>query len=243
VRLDDVDGRFPRRELESDAGLRLSLAPRLLLEGGARGRLETGASQLAHHYDGALTFFARRFTLPRAGRAAEQSLALARRATELGYNERRVFDDDERRARRERLSLTPHRAELLGEMVAEYQAQVDERAVPVLRFELVEEKDSVAGTETRIARVTVGVPWPPAWPWQSSDAAVPFLSLDLERERGLSGPAYKTVSDTVRLTAFLNREMDLRVSWRRTEPSPLDLIRGIGKRRTLELTYVYACGR
>jgi hypothetical protein len=243
VRLDDVDGRFPRREMETDAGLRFSLAPRLLLEGGARTRFETGAAQRSHHYDGALTFFARRFTLPRAGRSAEHSLALARRATELGYNERRLFDDDSRRAQRERLSLARQRDELRDEIVAEYEAQVDERAVPTLGFELVDERDRVAGTESRIARVVLGVPWPPAWPWRSNDAAVAFLRLDLERERGLSGPGYRTIADIVRLTAFLNREMELRLSWGRESSSPLDLIRGIGERRTVTLDYVYAFGR
>ncbi|HEX6738697.1 MAG TPA: hypothetical protein VF310_10510, partial [Vicinamibacteria bacterium] len=225
VELEDTDGRFPRRELASDAGLRISLAPRLLLEGAARHRIERGGgSQRSHHYDGALTWFARRFTLPRAGESARQSLALARRATELGRNERVAFDDEERRAQRERLSLARSaRDELHEPMLAEYQAQVDERPVPVLGFELVDERDALAGTETRTARVLLGVPWPPAWPWQHREDAVPFLRLDLERERGISGPQYHAIADTLRLTASLNRELDLEVSWTRREPTPLDL--------------------
>jgi hypothetical protein len=37
--------------------------------------------------------------------------------------------------------------------------------------------------------------------------------------------------------------MDLVLSWRRAGATPLDLIRGIGDRRTIELSYVYAFGR
>jgi hypothetical protein len=242
VRLDDTRGRFPRRHTESDLGLRLQLAPRLLLEGGARTRLERG-TQLAHHYDGALTWFGRRFHLPRAGPAAQRAVALARRATEMGYNERRAFDDDARRAQRERLSLTSGRDPLREEMIALYQAQVEERPLPLLGFEMVDEADALAGTETRIGRVLLGVPWPLAWPFRAHEGSVPFLRLDLERERLLSGPRYPSITDTFTLTASLNREMDLRLSWARIAPSPLDLIRGIGRRRTVGVAFVYAYGR
>jgi hypothetical protein len=242
-RIDDTRGRFPHRQLEPDLGLRLSLAPRLLLEGGARARLERGAGQRSHHYDGALTWFGRRFTLPRAGAAAQRSVALARRAAELGYYERRAFDDDGRRRQRERLSLADEREALLDDLVALYREQVRERAVPLLGLEVVDEGDDLTATQARIVRVLLGVPWPPDWPWRSNEDAVPFLRLDLERERGLSGPGFRTISDTVTLTAFLNREMELRVSWGRTPSTPLDLIRGIGERRTFELSYLYAFGR
>ena len=242
ARLDDVRGRFPRRQTETDAGLRLSLAPRLLLEGGARTRLERG-TQLTHHYDAALTWFGRRFHLPRTGAAAQRSLALARGATELGYNERRVFDDDSRRAQRERLSLARQRDALLEDVVGLYRAQVEERPLPLLGFELVDEANALEGTKTRIARLLVGVPWPLGWPWQAGGPEVPFLRLDLERERLFSGPRIPSITYTAALTLELNREMDLRVSWARIEPSPLDLIRGIGRRRTLTLSYVYAFGR
>ena len=72
---------------------------------------------------------------------------------------------------------------------------------------------------------------------------MPFLRLDLERERQLSGPSFETLSYGASLAVALNREMDLVLSWRRTGATPLDLIRGIGDRRTIELSYVYAFGR
>jgi hypothetical protein len=241
--LEDVRGRFPRRQVEPDVGLRMSLAPRLLLEGGARARLERGVNKRSHHYDGALTWFARRFTLPRAGRAAERSVALARRATEMGYNERRVFDDEDRRRQRERLSLAPGRDALLEDMVALYREQVRERAVPLVGVEVVDEADALDGTGTRIVRVLAGVPWPLTWPWRAGEGSVPFLRLDLERERLRSGPAFDAITRTARITAALNREMDLQVSWSRREPTPFDLIRGVGRRRTVGVTFVYAFGR
>jgi hypothetical protein len=243
VVLEDVRGRFPRRELTPDLGARVSLLPRLLLEGGARVRVERDTGQRFHHYDGALTWFGRRFYLPRAGPAAAPSVALARRATELGYNERRVFDDDERRAQRERLSLMAGAESLAEDMREVYRAQVAERPVPLLGLEIADEADALAGTESRIARLLVGVPWPPAWPWQGDEAAAPFLRLDLERERRLS--AHDTVAFThlVRLTVSLNREQDLRLFWSRAEPSAFDIVRGIGVQRTIGVSYAYAFGR
>ena len=72
---------------------------------------------------------------------------------------------------------------------------------------------------------------------------MPFLRLDLERERQLSGPSFETLSHGASLSLALNREMDLVLSWRRIGATPLDLIRGIGERRRIELSYVYALGR
>jgi hypothetical protein len=72
---------------------------------------------------------------------------------------------------------------------------------------------------------------------------VPFLRLDLERERQLSGLSFETLSYGASLSLALSREMDLVLSWRRNGATPLDLIRGIGDRRTIGLSYVYAYGR
>ena len=41
----------------------------------------------------------------------------------------------------------------------------------------------------------------------------------------------------------MNREMDLVLPWRRVDPTALDLIQGIGQRRTIELDCVYTFGR
>jgi hypothetical protein len=242
ARLDDTKGRFPRTETDLALADRWSLAPRLLLEGQARLLLERSRER-SHDYRAALTWFGRRFTLPRSGASGQRSLALARRATEMGYNERRVFDETERRHQRERLALAPRREELRGEMTELYRAQVRERPVPVLGVEVLDSSNALDGSKSRITRVLIGMPWPPAWPWQARENSVPFLRLDLERERQLSGLSYETLSHGASLAVALSREMDLVLSWRLTGATPLDLIRGIGERRTIELSYVYAFGR
>jgi hypothetical protein len=241
--LEDVTGRFPRREGGGTAQALVPLAARLLAEGGALVRFEEGAGLRAHEYRGALTWFGRRFYPPRASASASRALELARHATKRGGNERIAFDDETRRAQRERLSLSRERAELRDETDALYRAQVAERQVPLLGLEMIDAEDSLPGVATRTVRAFVGVPWPPAWPWQGNEAAVPFLRLDLSRQRQTSGVGFEAVTWASSLSASLNREMDLvlRASW--ADPTALDVIRGVGRQRTIELSYVYAFGR
>ncbi|HSD67893.1 MAG TPA: hypothetical protein VLF95_14390, partial [Vicinamibacteria bacterium] len=241
--VEDVDGRFPRREGGGSAQARVPLAARLLAEGGALLRFERGAGLRAHEYRGALTWFGRRFTLPRSGAAAARAQDLAHRATKRGDNERIAFTEADRRAQRERLSLGREREALGGEVAALHRAQAEERNVPLLGIELVDAEDALPGVATRTARAFVGVPWPPAWPWQANDAAVPFLRLEASWQRRTSGVDFEAVTWASSLAVALNREMDLVLSWSRSDPSALDLIRGVGRRRTLELAYVYAFGR
>ncbi len=239
----DVDGRFPRREGGATAEVSVPLAARLLVEGGAIARFERGAGLRAHEYRGALTWFGRRFYPPRASESASRALDLARRATKVGANERIALTDDERRAQRERLALSREREELRDGIDALYRAQVAEREVPLLGLDFVDAEDALTGVATRTARAFVGVPWPPAWPWQANEAAVPFLRLDLSRQRQTSGIGYEAVTWASALSVALNREMDLVLSWSRSDPTALDIIRGVGQRRTIELAYVYAFGR
>ena len=241
--IEDTEGRFPRQESDVAARLRVPLLPRLLIEGSGRGRFDWEAGSLRHEYGGALTWFGRRFTLPRAGLAARRSVDLARRANERGENERRVFDDDRRRAQRERLALSPRAAELREDMEAVYRAQVEERSVPLLGAEVLYRDDVFAGESSLAARALLGVPWPPAWPWRAGEGSVPFLQLDLEHERTTSATSYRSTLDRAALTVSLNREMDLVVRVARREPTALDVVRGIGVVRTFEVSYVYARGR
>lgn len=115
--------------------------------------------------------------------------------------------------------------------------------MPTLGLEFLERDDALSGFKSQTLRAGLGVPWPPAWPWHHDESAVPFLRLDLERERRLSGPDYEAIRYGVALSTSLNREMDLVLRWSRAEPTPLDLIRGIGRHRTIELSYVHAFGR
>jgi len=241
--IEEVRGLFSYRQVEGEVEARATVGPRLRLDGGAWARSEDLVGEIAQTYLGAVTWFARPFRLPRSGRAAETSVALARHAVARGLFERRAFDPDQIRAQRERLSLSPWREELSGEMRALYEAQVGERAVPSLGFEIEARRDVLSRLRSRTLRATVGVAWPPTWPWLGREDAVPFLRLDVERERVLSGPGYESIRYALGLTLSFNREMDLLFRWSREEPTPLDLIRGVGERRTVELSYVYAFGR
>jgi hypothetical protein len=240
---EDVDGRFPRQVEGGSARAVVPLAARLVVQGGTTVRFETSAGLRAYDVRGGLAWYGRRYRPPRAGEAAERALALARRATSLGANERFVVGDEERRAQRERLSLSPQRDELYGDMEAVYRAQVAERQVPLLGVEVAGSEDTLPGLTTRSVRAFVGVPWPPAWPWQANESAVPFLRLDLARSRETSGTGFVAVTWASSLAVSLNREMDLVLRWSRSDPTALDLIRGVGRRRTIEIAYVYAFGR
>jgi hypothetical protein len=241
--VEDVDGRFPRREGGGSARARVPLAARLLVEGGALVRFERGAGLQAHEYRGALTWFGRRLTLPRSGDSAARARDLAHRATKRGDNERIAFTEEDRRAQRERLSLSRGRSELREDVAGLHRAQVEERNVPLLGLELVDAEDALPGTGTRAVHAFVGVPWPPAWPWHGNEAAVPFLRLDVSWQRQTSGLDFAAVTWASSLSLALNREMDLVLRWSRADPTALDVIRGVGRRRTIELAYVYAFGR
>jgi hypothetical protein len=241
--VEDVDGRFPRREGGGSAQARVPLAARLLAEGGALVRFERGAGLRAHEYRGVLTWFGRRVTLPRSGEAAARARTLAHRATNRGDNERIAFTEEDRRAQRERLSLSRGRAELREDVAALHRAQVQERNVPLVGLEIVDAENALPGVATQAARAFVGFPWPPAWPWQANDAAVSFLRLDVSWQRQTSGVDFEAVTWSSSLSVSLNREMDLLLRWSRADPTALDLIRGVGRRRTVELAYVYAFGR
>jgi hypothetical protein len=239
----DVAGRFPRREGGAAARLRVPLAPRLLLEGQARARGQEEAGLLRHEYGGVLTWFGRRFTLPRAGLVARRAVDLARSATARGEYELRAFDEEGLRAQRERLSLSPRAAEMREDMEAVYRAQVEERAVPLLGVGVLYREDVFAGESALAARVLLGVPWPPAWPWRAGAGSVPFLRLDLEHERVTTASTFRSRTDRASLTLSLSREIDLGVRFVRREPTALDVVRGIGVRRTFAFDVVYARGR
>jgi hypothetical protein len=240
-RVDDVDGRFPRREAQAALGARVSLTSRLVAFGAARQHFERDLT--AHEYSGGVTWFGRRFRLPRARTSARHAAALARRATRMGYNEWPVFDDDELRSQRERLSLSRERAALVEDMAALYREQVEARELPLFGAAYVDAADSLSGAKSQTLRVLVGVPWPITWPWRATEASVPFLRLDLARERVVPAGEFAAVSYSLGATLSLNREMDLVARWSRREPTPLDLIRRVGVRHTAEVTFVYAFGR
>lgn len=243
VGFENDHGRFPRQAWRAAAGARVPLFGRLVAEARTTQRVEPGAERVAYEHAATLTYFARRVRLPRASETGRRGAELARRATALGYDERRVFLDAERREQRERLALSTHRDELRDAITALYRAQVEQRLVPLLGVEASSAHDVLDGVRSRRYGLFVGVPWPPAWPWTHDESAAPFLSLSLSRRRDTYAAGFVATTDAVALAVSLDREMSVAVRWRNPEPSPLDLVRGVARPRVFEVEYVYAFGQ
>lgn len=241
--LDDVTGRFPRRESELSLEARLPLAGRLLLDGAARNRLDHGLGELQHDYGGGLTWFGRRVTLPRSGRASERAAALARQARARGEYELGAFEAEALRSQRERLSLSSERDALREEVEATHRAQIEERLVPLLGLAYRHTDDGMTGERVHTARALLGVPWPPALPWRAREGCAPFLQLELEHRWHTTGPELASGTNAVALTVALNREMDLVARWSRSAATALDILRGVSRHERFEVSYVYARGR
>ena len=241
--LEDVAGRFPRTEAEPALGLRLPVFGRLLLEADASGRFDTEAGALRHGLGGSLAWHGRRVTLPRAGRAAEAAVALARAANAAGEYELRAFDDDALRGQRERLSLSRHAPELVAAMEDVYRAQVRERNLPLVGVALRRHENVLTGERVSSLGLLLGVPWPAAWPWSRSEAGVPFLTLQLGRDWTETASRFRSEADRAALTVSLSREMDLVLRYRHAEPTALEVVRGVGTRRRFSLECVYARAR
>ncbi len=196
--LRDTNGRFPRTEMGGTVGTRVAVSRRLRVEGQATSTFEDGGGQQSHDYRGGFTWFARRQTLPRSGEAARRSATLARKATRLGLNERRSDTELGRREQRLRLSLNGRAEDLADDARSVYEAQIAERDVPVFGGEYVDTADGLTGREAGMARVFVGIPWPPSPPWRENPGAVPFLRLDLARERTTTAVDYEALTYRVR---------------------------------------------
>ncbi len=245
--LEDVTGRFPRRNTDGALAARVPLFGRLLLEGSGHGRFDNGAGELAHDYAGALTWYGRQITLPRAGKTAERALLLARDAARRGEYELPAFDQDALREQRLRLALSPQRDALREQMAAVYRAEVEERPLPLLGVSYLDHADELTGETVKTGRVFLGVPWPLALPWRAGEGAVRFLELAYEHEWHTTAPSSSTVqnsgADRVSLTVALNRELDLVVSYRHAQPTALDIIRSVFEHQQFTASVVYARGR
>lgn len=235
-------GILPREELSASASVRTA-RERWLAQALSRNRWEPGVRWFEHDLAFGVSLHGRRVRLPRAGKAAQRTRLLSRRANAFGYDERRVYDDDSRRALRERLALSPRRAELAADLEALHRAQIDERSVPLVGVSFAEHVESVTGIRRRSASGFVGVPWLPRWPWQRNEASAPFLKALYAREQARYANGFTSLTDSVALEAELSREMTLAVRWRRPGLTPLDVTFRSGRARRWEVEYVYAFGR
>lgn len=241
--LEDVGGRLARRQWIAETDNAVRLAPRVVLSQASRTRFEHGIGAFEHRFGGGLTLFARRHTFPRSGEAARRMRDLAYRGFELGMNERRAPGDDQRRAFRERMALSPGRGELRDELLALHAAQAAERNVPLVGVSVSRGFNDTNGTSDWRWSASLSVPWRPLWPWQSQDAATDFLRVGYEGTRTRFKPDVTAVDHTVNLRAFLNREIEVFFAWTKPGVTPADIIRLQSSGRRLDLGVSYLFGQ
>ena len=213
-------GAIPSTIRTAGLGLEAHIGPRLVARGAFVGRSELDLGSVEANYRVGLTLFARRHSFDRGGEAAARTLALARRATAMGYNERRVHTLDGRRALRERLSLSANRHELADEIEALYQAQVRDRNVPHLGFEWAFVRDPVFGSVRTTLDIFAGLPWRPRWPFRTGNDAVNFLVFRYSRvENDLIESSFER---QYRAEVALNRETNIVLVWIDPEQTRLE---------------------
>jgi hypothetical protein len=241
--MEDVGGRLSRRQWIVETANALRLAPRLVLSQGSRTRFEPGIGAFENRVAGGFTLFARRHSFARSGEAARRMRALAERGFALGLNERRAPSDDARRAFRERLALSPWRAELREDLLALHAAQVVERNVPVLAASLSRGFNDLNGTSDWRFGVSLGVPWRPGAPWRGREDVTDFARVEYEATRTRFKPDLVATDHSVNLRVFLNRELELFFGWTRPGVTPADIIRLQSSGRRLDVSASYLFGQ
>lgn len=240
---ESTSGRLAARALTASVGVDAEVSSHVLARASTLQRWEPGVLRFEDDYRIGVVFFARRHRFARRSEATPRILELQRKANALGYNERRVYDLEGLRRFRERLGLSPARLELKEALDELYRAQVRDRNVPQLGFEIELGEDSVSGIERRGYRAFVGVPWPVGLPLLRSEDSVEFLLAEiLVRDNDYSG-GIRGVSREVSLTAFLNREMNLAFRWQDPGIAPEDVILKRSPPSRFTVSFEYAMGR
>ena len=234
-------GFIPSTILHTGLGVHAHIGTRLVAHATSARRSELDLGLVEEDYRAGLTLFARRHSFDRGGQSAKQTLDLVRRATAMGYNERRVHTLDGRRALRERLSLSANRRELADEIDALYEAQVQDRNVPHLGFEWVRQKDPVFGVVRDVFDVFAGLPWRPRWPFRTGHDPVDFLVVRYSRiENDFIESSYE---QQYRVDVALNRETNIVFVWIDPEQTRLDDALNHPVSQRWETRLVYRLGR
>jgi hypothetical protein len=238
----DTSGRLASQQWTASFGGRFEIAEHLLAHAATTQRWEPGILRFEDDYRAGLTFFGRRHRFARSGEAASLVSELQRRVNALGYNERRVYEVDGLRRFRERLGISPARSELEAALDELYRAEVRDRNVPQLGFELALGDDDVRTVEYRAYRAMVGVPWRVRWPFSRNEDAVEFVTAEftlLEEDF----PGVTAVSRDLIVTLWLNREMSLAFRWESPGRTVEDIAQGVTRPARVTLGFDYALGR
>ena len=244
--IDRVTGRLSRNEALVELGVAFRFAAHFVATARTRQEWQPGVERFHREYRGGLTFFGRRFRFARSSEFAEELLRTTRRVNDLGYNERRVYDIAALRSLRERLSISSHREELAGAIDALYRAQVRERNVPQLGFELVVAVDELVGSEINSYHMFVGIPWRMAWPFTRGESRVEFIRLEwIWHERRFPSVIVggKSRAHEVSLCFELNREHLLQFRWADAGLTPEQHVYLSPRDQRFTIDYVYALGR
>jgi hypothetical protein len=206
-------GRLSAGDLTASLGIDAEVGSHVLARASTLQRWEPGVLRFEEEYRFGATFFGRRHRFARRSEASARVLELQRKANALGYNERRAHDLEGLRRFRERLGISRARHELKEALDELYRAQVRDRNVPQLGFEVEIGEDSILTVERRGYRAFVGIPWPLRLPFLPNEAAVDFLQAELiVRHEDYAG-GVRAVSRELSVTAFLNRETSLFFRW------------------------------
>jgi hypothetical protein len=238
-----TSGRISSQELDADLAIDAELTSHLLASASTSQRWEPGVLRFEDAYRVGATFFGRRHRFERRSEAAARVLELQRQANALGYNERRVYDVDGLRRFRERLGISRARLELKEALDELYRAQVRERNVPQLGFELEMGEDSIRTVDRRGYRAFVGIPWPLRLPFLRSEDAVEFLLAEFLVLHEDYGGGLRAVTREAALTAFLNREISLFVRYRNPGITPDEVILERSAPSTFTVGFEYLMGR
>lgn len=236
-------GRLSARELTATLGIEAEVSSHLLARASTLQRWEPGVLRFEEDYRFGATFFGKRHRFARRSEAAARVLELQRKANALGYNERRVYNLEGLRRIRERLGLSPARLELKEALDELYRAQVEDRNVPQLGFEVGIGEDSILTVDRRAYRAFVGVPWPLRLPFLPSEEAVEFLLAEFTIRHDDYPGGLRAVSREASLTAFLNREMGLFLRWQEPGIGPEEVILERSFPSRFTVGFEYAMGR
>jgi hypothetical protein len=238
-----TSGRLAAKEFTASFSVDAEVGSHVLARASTLQRWEPGVLRFEQDYRLGATFFGRRHRFTRRSEASALILELQRKANALGYNERRVYDLESLRRFRERLGLSPARLELREALDELYRAQVRDRNVPQLGFELEIGEDSILSVERRGYRAFIGVPWRLRFPFLPDEDLVEFLLAELIIRHEDYAGGIRAVSREASVTAFLNREMSLAFRWQDPGIAPADVILERGRPSRFTVSFEYAMGR
>ena len=239
----ESDGRLGSTEGFASLRLAAELGRHVLATASTANRWEPGVKRFEQDIRGGITLFARLHHFFRGGEVGPRVLALTRRAYDLGYNERRVYDLDGLRALRERLSLSTRAEELTADLNELYRAEVRERNVPHVGVELAQSSNDVVGVESWTYRLFAAVPWPVNWPFFRDEDAVDFVRVEYLYEELEFTANLLTHRRELTIETALNREITARFRWLDPARTPEDISLFLIRPSRIELEFDYAFGR